>query len=83
MRQRIEAARPWTPERPLLVVTSGPLNALPYDLWQQGQHVTLALYTFFPKLAYPMVRELSPTRRVRRRILGALSRLRRGYSLIM
>lgn len=65
LRQRVEAARPWTPERPLLVVTSGPLNALPYDLWQQGQHVTLALHTFFPNLAYPVVRELSPARRAR------------------
>ncbi|MBN2392859.1 MAG: BREX-3 system phosphatase PglZ [Anaerolineae bacterium] len=65
LRARVEAARPWTPEHPLLVVTSGLLEALPYDLWQQGQHVTLALHTFFPNLAYPVVRTLSTTRRAR------------------
>lgn len=65
LRYRVEAARPWTLERPLVVVTAGPLNALPYDLWRQGQHVTLALHTFFPNLAYPVVRALSPARRAR------------------
>jgi hypothetical protein len=65
LRARVEAARPWTPERPLLVVTPGDLNALPYDLWQQGQCVTLKLDTFFPNLVYPVVRALSPARRAR------------------
>ena len=65
LRHRVEAARPWTLERPLIVATSGALNALPYDLWQQGRHVTLALNTFFPHLAYPVVRSLSPARRAR------------------
>ncbi|MBN1137909.1 MAG: BREX-3 system phosphatase PglZ [Anaerolineae bacterium] len=65
LRHRVEAARPFRTDRPLIVVTTGPLEGLPYDLWQQGQHVTLALHTFFPNLAYPVVRALSPAQRWR------------------
>jgi hypothetical protein len=63
LRQRVEQARPFSTDRPLIVVTAGPLNELPYDLWEQGHHVTLALHTFFPNLAYPVVRELTPAQR--------------------
>lgn len=52
-------------ERPLIVVTAGPLNQLPYDLWQQGQHVTLALHTFFPNLSYPVLQTLTAQQRWR------------------
>jgi len=65
LRQRVEALRPWSVDHPLIVVTTGPLNQLPYDLWQQGQHVTLALHTFFSNLAYPVVRALTPAQRYR------------------
>ncbi len=65
LRGRVEAARPWTLDHPVIVITPGALNALPYDLWQQGHHVTLALHMFFPNLAYPVVRALSPSRRGR------------------
>ena len=65
LRQRVEALRPWSVDHPLIVVTAGPLNQLPYDLWQQGQHVTLALHTFFSNLAYPVVRALTPAQRYR------------------
>ncbi len=65
LRHRVETLRPFTPDRPLVVVTAGPLNALPYDLWQQGHMVELALHTFFPNLDYPMVRLLSPAARSR------------------
>jgi len=65
LRQRVEAARPWSTERPLIVVTLGPLDRLPYDLWQPAHHVTLALHTFFPGLAYPAVRTLTPAQRHR------------------
>ncbi len=65
LRHRVEAARPWSVRRPLIVVTAGPLNALPYDLWAQGRLVTLALHTFFANLAYPVLRSLSPTQRWR------------------
>jgi len=63
LRHRVEQARPWDVEHPLIVVTSGALDELPYDLWQQGHRVTLALHTFFPGLAYPVVRALSPSQR--------------------
>jgi hypothetical protein len=63
LRHRVEALRPWNTDHPLIVVTAGPLDQLPYDLWQQGHHVTLALHTFFPDLAYPVVRALTPTQR--------------------
>ena len=65
LRQRVEALRPWSVDHPLIVVTARPLNELPYDLWQQGHHVTLALHTFFPNLAYPLVRALTPAQRYR------------------
>ncbi len=65
LRHRVEAARPFTPERPLVVVTGGALESLPYDLWQTGHHVTLALHEFFPNLAYPVVRALGPAARAR------------------
>lgn len=65
LRQRVEQVRPFSTDRPLIVVTAGLLNELPYDLWQQGHHVTLALHTFFPNLAYPVVRALTPTQRWR------------------
>ncbi|HDQ73855.1 MAG TPA: BREX-3 system phosphatase PglZ [Chloroflexi bacterium] len=65
LRHRVEQARPWSIDHPLIVVTDGPLDELPYDLWQQGHHVTLALHTFFPRLAYPIVRTLTPSQRWR------------------
>ncbi len=65
LRQRVEQVRPFRTDRPLIVVTTGSLNELPYDLWQPGHHVTLALHTFFPNLAYPVVRTLTPAQRWR------------------
>ena len=65
LRQQVESLRPWTVENPLLVVAAGALNELPYDLWQQGHHVALALHTFFPNLAYPLVKALTPAQRAR------------------
>lgn len=50
---------------PWVVVTRQPLNQLPYDLWQQGHHVTLALHQFFPHLAYPLLQALTPAQRTR------------------
>jgi hypothetical protein len=65
LRHRVEQARPWSIDHPLVIVTAGSLDELPYDLWQQGHHVTLALHTFFPRLAYPVVRTLTPSQRWR------------------
>jgi len=77
LRHRVEQLRPFSIEEPVLVITPGPLNELPYDLWQQGRHVELALHAFFPKLAYPIVRQLGPAQRMAasrapepRRVLG-------------
>ena len=65
LRHRVEGVRPWSTDHPLIVVTAGPLDQLPYDLWQQGHQVTLALHTFFPNLVYPLVRVLTPPQRWR------------------
>lgn len=65
LRAAFQRAQPVTIEQPLIVVTGGPLNALPYDLWQQGQHIELALHIFFPLLDYPTIRQLSPAQRAR------------------
>jgi len=86
LRERVEQARPWTLESPLLVVTPGSLDALPYDLWQQGHHVTLALHAFFPRLSYPELRALTPAQRARLRAAPAPPRslgrrATRGYLL--
>lgn len=43
-------AQPVTPEHPLIVVTNAAIKTLPYDLWQQGVVVDLALPRFFPHL---------------------------------
>lgn len=65
LRYRVEQLRPFRADRSVIVVTGGPLDQLPYDLWQQGHHVTLALHAFFPALAYPVIRTLTPTQRWR------------------
>src|SRR5919199_450824 len=71
LRYAVQQARPWSATTPLIVVTEEPVNTLPYDLWQPGHHVTLALHTLFPNLAYPVVQALSP--RQRRRLSEVLA----------
>ena len=63
LRHRLAQLEPWSAERPVVVVTAGALNALPYDIWQEARRVELALHTFFPTLSYPLVRLLSPAQR--------------------
>ncbi|MBI4321184.1 MAG: BREX-3 system phosphatase PglZ [Chloroflexi bacterium] len=63
LRRRVEQDQPFAIDHQAIVITPGPLNALPYDLWQQGHHVMLALHSFFPNLAYPVVRGLTPAQR--------------------
>jgi hypothetical protein len=65
LRFRVEQARPFRASDPVIIITAGALEALPYDLWQQGQPVTLALHTFFPNLSYPILRTLTPLQRAR------------------
>ena len=55
----------WSPSRPLVIVTSTALESLPYDLWQQGHRVSLALHSFFPLLSYPVIKTLTPAQRWR------------------
>lgn len=59
LRHRVEAARPINREHPIIVVTTGALESLPYDLYESGHWVSLALHQYFPNLAYPVVRALS------------------------
>src|SRR6476646_2355744 len=40
LRYQVQHAQPFTAEKPVVVVTAEPLNTLPYDLWQQGLHVS-------------------------------------------
>lgn len=65
LRHRVEACRPFTAGQPLVILTAGRLEDLPYDLWQAGQRVELRLHDFFPDLAYPIVRALTPAQRWR------------------
>lgn len=65
LRHRVEQFKPFHPSAPVLIITEGELENLPYDLWQQGQHVQLAIHTFFPNLSYPILRTLSSLQRAR------------------
>ena len=68
LRLAVRQARPFTAEWPVIVVTTGELNSLPYDLWQQGRHITLSLGTCWPGLEVGVLRALTPRQR---RLLGA------------
>jgi hypothetical protein len=65
LRYAIQRLQPFSGERPVIVITDGPLDALPYDLWQQSYHVTLSLAELFPGLAESLVRQLSTAQRRR------------------
>ena len=65
LRYRVEQVKPFQSSTPVIIITDGVLEALPYDLWQQGQHVSLALHAFFPNLSYPILRALTPLQRAR------------------
>ena len=55
-------------EWPVIVVTASTLDSLPYDLWQQGRHITVGLGTCWPGLEVGVLRALTPRQR---RLLGA------------
>ena len=65
LRYTVQHAMPISAATPVIIITAEPLETLAYDLWQQGAHVELALHQFFPNLAYPALRELSPNQRQR------------------
>ncbi len=67
LRARYQEALPLSTTAPLVLIATGPLDELPYDLWQQGHHVHLALHDLFPNLDYPTLRTLSPGQRARLR----------------
>ena len=60
LRYRVEEARPFTSENPLIIVTPEALEDLPFDLYQQAYHLELSLHRFFPQLAYPILQLLAP-----------------------
>src|SRR5579859_309517 len=68
LRLAVRQMRPFTAEWPVIVVTTDTVNSLPYDLWQQGQHITLSLGTCWPGLEVGVLRALTPRQR---RLLGA------------
>ena len=65
LRYDIGRARPFGADHPVLIVTPGPLNTLPYDVWQTGHHISLTLDALFPGLDPGVVRALSPQGRWR------------------
>ncbi len=65
LRYHVQRTKPFTAESPVIVVTKEPVNTLPYDLWQQGQHVALDLHLLFPNLTYPIIQQLSISQRER------------------
>ncbi|MEI7990334.1 MAG: BREX-3 system phosphatase PglZ, partial [Chloroflexota bacterium] len=60
LRQRVEEARPFDSQHPLLVISVGMLEDLAYDLYQPAYRLTLSLHDYFPNLAYPVLQTLSP-----------------------
>ena len=60
LRHRVEQARPFTVEHPVIITTSGVVEDLPYDLYQCAYRISLSLHQFFPHLAYPVLQTLQP-----------------------
>jgi hypothetical protein len=60
LRHRVEEIRPFTPEHPVIIYTTGMLEDLPYDLYQCAYRINLSLHQYFPNLAYPVLQTLRP-----------------------
>lgn len=60
LRHRMEEARPFTTDHPIILTTTGPLEDLPFDLYQDAYRINLSLHQFFPNLAYPVLQMLNP-----------------------
>jgi len=60
LRHRVEENRPFNTQHPVLLITSGVLEDLPYDLYQPAYRLILSLHPYFPNLAYPVLQTLSP-----------------------
>ncbi|MDR3576954.1 MAG: BREX-3 system phosphatase PglZ [Anaerolineaceae bacterium] len=60
LRHRLEELRPISTEQAVVIITTGKLEDLPYDLYQPAYRLTLSLHTYFPNLSYPVLQTLSP-----------------------
>jgi len=60
LRHRVEASRPFTTQQPVIVITTGTLEDLPFDLYQPAYRLTITLHQYFPNLTYPILQTLSP-----------------------
>lgn len=60
LRHRMEEARPFTLDHPIILTTTGALEDLPYDLYQCAHRIKLSLHQYFPNLAYPVLQTLHP-----------------------
>ena len=65
LRHRLEQIKPFGTPHPVIIVTLGALESLPYDLWQAGHHLKLSLHEAYPNLSYPLLRQLTPNQRAR------------------
>jgi hypothetical protein len=62
LHHRVEEARPFTQEHPVIITTTGALENMPYDIYQPAYRLSLSLHQFFPNLAYPVLQTLNPDR---------------------
>lgn len=60
LHHRVEEARPFTQEHPVIIITAGVLEKMPYDIYQPAERLNLSLHQFFPNLAYPVLQMLNP-----------------------
>lgn len=60
LRHRMEEAQPFTIDHPIILTTTGSLEDLPYDLYQDAYRINISLHQFFPNLAYPVLQMLKP-----------------------
>jgi len=60
LRHRVEVMYPFSVQHPLIIITTGLLENLPYDLYQPANRLTFSLHQYFPNLAYPVLQTLNP-----------------------
>jgi len=60
LRHRMEEVRPFSVEHPVIILTIGAFEDLPYDIYQPAYRLSLSLHQYFPNLAYPVLQILSP-----------------------
>ena len=60
LRHRVEELRPFSSENPVIILTTGVLEDLPYDLFQGAYRINLSLHQYFPNLTYPVLQTLFP-----------------------